>query len=311
VIVGAEHFDDAGVIDLGNGQALVQTIDFFPPVVDDPFDFGRIAAANSLSDVYAMGATPFSALNVVGFPCKKLDTRVLGDILAGGAAKIGEAGAALLGGHSIDDTEVLYGLAVTGLIRTNRVLTNSRARVGDRIVLTKPLGMGAMSTAAKKAQVDAGDLSTAIETMATLNAGGARAAQRVGVHAVTDVTGFGLMGHAAEMARASCVSIHFSASALPFTPGARRLADRGIVSGGAARSRTSLGGTVVVDPGVSNDIATLAFDAETSGGLLIAVAPDRCDALLQALSACATPCAVNVAVVGRAESEVLVTLDAD
>jgi len=194
----------------GGGPALVQTLDFFPPIVDDPRDFGQIAAANALSDIYAMGATPFSALNIVGFPTKELGLEILTEILAGGADKMREANVALLGGHSVEDAEVKYGLAVTGLVEADAFITNGGARPGDRLILTKPLGMGAVSTAIRNGKASADVTAAAVETMATLNAGAARAMQSVGANAVTDVTGFGLLGHAAEIAEASGVILELA-----------------------------------------------------------------------------------------------------
>ncbi len=213
--------DDAGIIALGDHQALVQSVDFFPPIVDDPRDFGRIAAANALSDLYAMRAMPFCALNLVGFPTKKLGLEVLGEILEGGAEKMREAQVALLGGHSVEDSEVKYGLAVTGLVDPARSLTNDGAEAGDLLVLTKPLGMGAVSTAIQQGKADEKQIEEAIRTMATLNLGASRASEKVEVHAATDITGFGLLGHAAEMARASKLTLVFHWQKLPLTSGAR------------------------------------------------------------------------------------------
>jgi selenide, water dikinase len=310
VIVGPESFDDAGVIDLGNGQALVQTVDFFPPVIDDPYEFGQIAAANSLSDIYAMGGMPLTVLNIVGFPSDKLPIAVLAEILAGGATKVREAGAAVLGGHSVKDAEIKYGLSVTGVVRRDQILTNGGARVGDRLVVTKPLGMGAITTGIKRQRTAPADVRAATATMATLNAGAARAVRAVGATAVTDITGFGLLGHGSEIARASNATLRFRWGLLPFTSGAAHLAQDGIVSGAAARSRTSLGDEAALDASVPHWAADLAFDAETSGGLLISVAPHQVDALLAALRAEQTPCAVVVGEVVAAESQVLVELTA-
>ena len=295
-MVGPDQLDDAGVIKLGDGRALVQTVDFFPPIVDDPYDFGRIAAANSLSDIYAMGATPFSVLNIVGFPRGKLDPSVLGDILRGGADKVAEAGAALLGGHSVEDAEIKFGLAVTGLVEEAKLLTNGGSKADDVLVLTKPLGMGALSTAINVSKASEEEIKQATEIMATLNASAARAMQEVGRHSVTDVTGFGLMGHATEMAQAADVTLEFDASKLPFADGALHYAGKKIVSGGVARNRSYLGERAEIESGVDPLIANLVFDAETSGGLLIAVDPSKADALIEALRKEQTPCA---AIVGR------------
>ncbi|MCC6360924.1 MAG: selenide, water dikinase SelD, partial [Phycisphaerales bacterium] len=202
LLVGSETFDDAGVFRLSEDLALVQTTDFFPPLVDDPYDFGRIAAANALSDVYAMGGEPLTCLNIVGFPDKELPPEVLVDILRGGAAVAREAGAVIVGGHSVRDAEVKYGMAVTGRVHPRRVLTNAGARPGDRLVLTKPLGSGVLCSAVKSGRMDASELAEAVSVMTALNKAGRDAAVAVGVHACTDVTGFGLIGHAFEMAEA-------------------------------------------------------------------------------------------------------------
>ncbi len=297
---GAETLDDAGVISVpGSDRALVQTLDFFPPIVDDPVDFGRIAAANALSDVYAMGADPFCALNLVGFPRSKLPMEVLGEILKGGAEKLAEAKAALLGGHSVEDSEIKYGLAVTGLVDPDRIVRNGGARPGDRLVLTKPLGMGAVSTAIQKRKGSAAEIAEAITTMATLNAAGALAMQAVDVHAGTDITGFGLMGHATEVAVASGATLVIDAGALPITPGARELARRGILSGGTRRNRRFLGSRIAIEAGVPEEIVSIIFDSETSGGLFIAVAEEEVDTLLTACREHGTRAA---AVVGRVEA---------
>jgi selenide, water dikinase len=282
------------VIDLGDGRALVHTVDFFPPILDDPYDFGRVAAANALSDVYAMGGVPISALNVVGFPLKTLGIDVLAEILAGGAAVVGEAGAALLGGHSVKDTEVKYGLAVTGLVSIAHLTTNRRAKPGDRLILTKPLGMGAISTAIKRQTATAESIDAAVAIMATLNAGAAVVMRTMPVHAATDITGFGLIGHAAELARAADVSIRFDAATLPLAPGVLALVAEGHTSGAMRRNRESLGAAVSIDAGVPAGYADVAFDAETSGGLLLAVPPDAAGDVVDALREQRTPCAVVI-----------------
>lgn len=306
VLHGPESLDDAGVIRVGD-TALVQTVDFFPPIVDDPRDFGRIAAANALSDVYAMGGTPLSVLNIVGFPAKTLDLEILGEILAGGSEKIAEAGAALLGGHSVEDQEVKYGLSVTGIVDPDRILTNGRAAPGDRLVLSKPIGMGAVTTSLQKDIAVDAQVAAAVETMATLNAGGLKAIQEIelgldspAVRSATDVTGFGLVGHATEMARASKTTIRLDLGSIPITLGAEDLAAKKCLSGGAGRNRAYLGDAVVVSPDASSARVDLAFDSETSGGLLIAVAPAHADRLIEALEKHGTPCA---AIVGEVLAE--------
>jgi len=293
VLHGAETFDDAGVIRISDEVALVQTVDFFPPIVDDPRDYGRIAAANSLSDVYAMGGEPLSALNIVAFPRKKLALEVLGEILAGAAETMTEANTALLGGHSVD-AELLFGLAVTGTVHPGKIVKNGGARPGDRLVLTKPLGMGAISTGMQREKAEEAEIRAAVESMAALNAAAAAAIRAVGVHAATDITGFGLMGHGTELAEASGVTLRLDASRLPFAIGARRLAERGILSGGSNRNRGFLGEKIAVEEGVPGDIVALAFDSETSGGLLIAVAAEKSDALVSACRERGTSCAAVI-----------------
>lgn len=288
---------------------MIQTVDFFPPIVDTPREFGQIAAANSLSDIYAMGAQPLTALNIVGFPRKQLDGDVLGEILAGGADKMREAEVALLGGHTVEDGEVKYGLSVSGIVDKDKLLTNGGAQVGDRLVLSKPLGMGAVSTSIQKGKEDPDHAAAAIRTMAELNAGAARALRKVDCHAVTDITGFGLMGHGSEVARASGVSLRFRAADLPLTPGARELAEAGVLSGGTARGRSFLKDNSQVGEGVSRAIADIAYDAETSGGLLMAVPEQDTDTLIQALQDEGTPCAVEIGHVEAAQGDLWVFLD--
>ncbi len=283
VLHGPGTLDDAGVIEIpGTGAAIVQTVDFFPPIVDDPHDFGRIAAANSLSDIYAMGGTPLSALNIVGFP-QELPVSLLGEILAGGAEKMEEANCALLGGHSVRDAEVKYGLAVTGTIDPAKMLTNGGARAGDVLILTKALGTGSVSTALNRNEVSTEVLMSATESMSTLNAGAANAALSCGVTAATDVTGFGLCGHGSEMAAASGVILEIHSAALPLLPGAEELAAQEIVSGGSKRNQQHLGSQLEVAPDVAAERLSLALDSETSGGLLLAIPDDQVDALRNSL----------------------------
>jgi selenide,water dikinase len=283
LLVSNSGFDDAGVAALSDDVALVQTVDFFPPVVDDPWWFGRIAAANALSDLYAMGADPFSALNIVVFPVEKLPLEVLSTILKGGADALNEAGVMMLGGHSVADEGVKYGVAVTGTVKPGEQVTNAGAEVGDRLYLTKALGTGCLTTAAKKGKLDAELLETAQEQMGALNRAAGEAMRAVGVHACTDVTGYGLIGHAHELAAASDVALTLSSSAMPLLPGARDMMKRGFASGGAARTLAHVGAALAVDDDVDDVDRKLAADSETSGGLLIAVAPDRAEALEAAL----------------------------
>ncbi len=280
LLVGSETSDDAGVVLIAPGLALVQTVDFFTPIVDDPYDFGRIAAANALSDVYAMGGTPLSALNLVAYPLERLGPDVLGEILRGGHDMLAEAGAMLVGGHSIDDPEPKYGLAVTGTVDPARVLTNASGRPGDALVLTKPLGVGAISTALKRGAAGPDELAAAVAAMTTLNAAAADAARVAGAHAATDVTGFGLLVHLHELALASGVAAVVDAGAVPALPGVEALLKGDdAVSGGSWRNRKHAEGFSAFAAGVPEWRRRLVCDATTSGGLLIAVAPDRLDAL--------------------------------
>lgn len=295
LLVGSEHFDDAGVFRLDDRTALVQTLDFFPPLVDDPFVFGQIAAANALSDVYAMGGEPLTAMNIVGFPDRKLSHDILVDILRGGHERVTAAGAVIVGGHSVRDTEIKYGLSITGRIDPNAVITNRGARPGDRLVLTKPIGSGTLTSAAKSGKIRPEDLTEAIEVMTHLNRSGRDAMVEVGVHAATDITGFGLVGHAFEMAEAGDVTLEIDAAAVPLLDRALHLAEKGTLTRAYKSTLAHLGERLAVDA-VEPTRVHLLCDAQTSGGLLISVADDRTDALLAALRrhrACAS------AVIGR------------
>ena len=274
LIVGRETFDDAGVFLLSDDLALVQTVDFFAPIVDDPYMFGQIAAANALSDVYAMGGEPLTALNIVGFPSGKLPLEVLTEILKGGQDKVHEAGALVVGGHTIIDEELKYGLAVTGRAHPNRLLTNAGARAGDRLVLTKPLGTGILATAAKQDRLAADGVARLQSTMALLNRDASRAAIDIGARCATDVTGFGLLGHGLHIARASGVSLRIRASDVPQLPGAADAWRSGVRTGGAERNEQYL--RDLVDWSSSSDVdRALLFDPQTSGGLLVAIPADR------------------------------------
>ena len=293
LLVGPENLADAGIFRLDAERALVQTVDFFPPIVDDPAWYGRIAAANALSDCYAMGGRPITVLNIVGWP-KELPGELLAQILNGGQEKIDEAGAALCGGHTVSDAEIKYGLSVTGLVHPDRILRNDTARPGDLLVLTKPLGMGAVSTAIKQEKIDEATALAAQVQMATLNKGAMEAALEVGVRASTDITGFGLCGHARNVANASRVTLRFDHQRVPAFPGALDLIRKGIVSGGVSRARKQTGDTFTIGPSVPAEMGDLCLDAETSGGLLLAVPAERADALVAALAARRTPCAAIV-----------------
>lgn len=260
------------------------TVDFFPPVVDDPEMYGAIAAANALSDCYAMGGRPLAALCIAGFP-EELPAATVEAIFRGGFAKVAESGAVVAGGHTVRHSEPMFGFAVTGEVHPEKKLTNERARPGDALYLTKPLGCGAITTGIKKGKTAPEHAAVAMRSMATLNARAAEAAVEAGASAATDVTGFGLLGHAANVARASGATLAFDAAALPFLPGALELAGQGVVSGGAARTRRALGGECGYGAGIADAIVSVALDAETSGGLLLAVPADRAGTLEADLSA--------------------------
>lgn len=282
LIVGTETFDDAGVYRLTDEIALVQTLDFFTPIVDDPFTFGQIAAANALSDVYAMGGVPITALNLVAFP-KGMEKEILAEILKGGAAKMEEAGVTLVGGHTVDDPEPKYGLSVTGVVHPDKVLTNARGRAGDVLVLTKPLGVGVITTALKNVALSPEAIQGAIRAMTTLNAYAAEAIKGFEVHAATDVTGFGFLGHLYEMAAGSGVAAHVHAGAVPYLPDAKTLAAEGHVCGGSKANRRHLEPHVSWSDEIDEVDKILLTDAITSGGLLLAVAPEHADGLIEQL----------------------------
>jgi selenide,water dikinase len=276
VLVGPSTADDAGVYRLTDELALVHTADFFTPIVDDPYDFGRIAATNALSDVYAMGARPVTALNLVAFSLEELGGDVLRKILRGGADVATAAGAAVVGGHSIDDREPKYGLAVTGVVHPDEVLTNAGGRAGDALVLTKPVGAGAISTAVKRRLAGDDAVARAVAVMTTLNADAAAAARGAGAHALTDVTGFGVLGHLHELTRASGVAAELDAGAVPAIDGALDLlADEAAVSGGSRRNAEHAAEFASFAEGIDPARRRLATDAMTSGGLLAAVPPAR------------------------------------
>lgn len=269
----------------------MQTVDFFTPVVDEPYWYGAIAAANSFSDVYAMGGTPLTALNLVCFPIGNAPADILADILRGGYDKAQEAGVVILGGHSVDDPEPKYGMAVTGVVHPQKVITNADAKPGDLLVLTKPLGTGIITTAAKFDECPADVLDEAIRVMATLNAGAAQAMQEVGVHSATDVTGFGLIGHLHQMAQASGVAIRLHARRVPLLPEAERLALQGNTTRGGSLNREYVADLLHFSDRVPLSLQHVLLDPQTSGGLVIAVEPECVSALLEALHARQTPCA--------------------
>jgi len=271
LLVGTETADDAGVFKLSEEMALVQTVDFITPIVDDPFLFGQIAAANSLSDVYAMGGKPLTALNVIGFPRLSLDLSILTEILRGGLEKIHEAGAVLVGGHTVEDAELKYGLSVTGTVHPRKILTNKASQAGDVLVLTKPIGTGIISTANKAEMADAEYLRGAAESMARLNQKEAEAMAQCRVHACTDITGFGLLGHVSEMARGSGLTFRLFYSRIPLLRGAKEYSGMGMVPGGAYCNQTHFGPEVSFSERVPEMEKVILYDPQTSGGLLIAV----------------------------------------
>jgi selenide,water dikinase len=281
LIVGAESFSDSGVYRLRDDLYIVQTLDFFPPLVDDPFVFGQIAAANSLSDVYAMGAKPITAMNIVGFPDDQLELSILSEILRGGAERVQAAGAVIVGGHTVRDTEIKYGMSITGVVSPDKMLTNSKAQPGDAIVLTKPLGTGFVTTAFKAKHCPDDVLDAAVASMVQLNAAVRDAPQAAGAHAMTDITGFGLAGHAGEVALASGVTIHLEVGRLPLLPGAVELVERGYKTRASASNRAYAAGHTRIEPGVDPLRVEFAFDAQTSGGLLISVPKERASRLVE------------------------------
>jgi selenide,water dikinase len=278
LLVGTETSDDAGVYRIADGIALVQTVDFFPPLVDNPYCFGQIAATNALSDVFAMNGRPLTVLNIVGFPDEDLPMSVLTEILRGAGERVSAAGAVTVGGHSLRDSEIKFGLSVTGIVEPSEVLTNAGARAGDRLVLTKPLGTGFITTASKKGECPAEVLGRAIDSMIQLNAVG-RDAWKIsgGVHAATDITGFGLAGHAAEMADGSDVTIEIEVSRLPVIEGSDPLAVSRYFSRATVSNREHLAHRYSVSPGADAKKIDYAFDPQTSGGLLVSISPERAD----------------------------------
>lgn len=274
LLVGLAKADDAAVYQLNEQQAIISTTDFFPPVVDDPYDFGAIAAANALSDIYAMGGQVLFAINLVAFP-DTLDKDILREILRGGAEKVAEAGGVIAGGHSVTDKEPKYGLAVTGVIDPAKVKTKGGARPGDVLLLTKPLGVGVVTTALKRGITEAGDVETAVSSMKRLNKQAAQAAQLAGATAMTDITGFGLLGHAHEMAHLGEVDFRFDVTKLPWLPGAVRYGQEQAFPGGMGRNLDYFGQWVTFGEQVSLLIQDMLFTPETSGGLLVAVPPTQ------------------------------------
>lgn len=296
VLIGSNTADDAAVYKLSADLALVHTTDFFTPIVDDPYDFGAIAATNALSDVYAMGGEPLNALNIVGFPDHLLEPEVLARILQGGAEKCKEAGIDIVGGHTIKAEEPIYGLAVTGKVHPDRVFSNAGGRPGDVLVLTKPIGLGIITTAAKNDADPKNAIADAIRIMTTLNRDGAEAARAVGVTAATDITGFGLLGHLRNVAAASGCSAEIEFSKVPVLDAAREYVESGVAPGGTHANWRFLNDWATYCDGVTKEHQLLLCDAQTSGGLLLAVAPEKADRLVEELVRRGTPAA---SVVGK------------
>lgn len=283
IIAGVNSLDDAGVYKLSDDTALIQTIDFFTPIVDDPFTFGQIAAANALSDVYAMGGTPLCAMNVVCFPAGKMDINILKEIIAGCIEKVHEAGAHLIGGHSVKDDELKFGLAVTGIVHPEKVMTNKVERESDRLVLTKPLGNGIINTAHKGGMASEEAVEKSIHSMVMLNRRASEIMREYDVSACTDVTGFGLLGHAMEMVETTRFGIQFDSSAIPYIQEAKAYAKSGLLPGGLHNNRKYREQSVDIAPEVQPWLADILYDPQTSGGLLIALAADDAEKLVSML----------------------------
>jgi selenide,water dikinase len=295
--VDASGADDAAVVRLTDDRALVLTTDFFTPIVDDPAAFGRIAAANALSDVYAMGGRPLYCLSLVGWPRDVLPLEVLGEVIRGAGEVVREAGAVIVGGHSIDDPEPKFGLVAVGEVDPRRMTTNAAARPGDVLVLTKPVGTGIVATAIKRGEAAAAVADAALRSMTALNAAAAEAGRAAGVRAATDVTGFGLLGHLRSMLAASGCAAELHAGAVPLLPGVRDLAAAGHVPGGSKRNLEAVAASTTFDGGIDDLTRIILADAQTSGGLLLCVAPDRADALLADLGRRGTPAAARLGTV--------------
>jgi selenide,water dikinase len=283
IIAGMERAEDAGVYKLRDNLALVQTTDFFTPTVDDPYEFGRIAVTNAVSDVYAMGGKPITALNIVCFPKDTMDFAILREVLKGGLDQMHEAGVILLGGHSVDDPEIKYGIAVTGVIHPDKVVHNNTAKPGDKLILTKPLGTGIISTAIKRGKASKAAIARVTESMTTLNRTASELMVAAGAHASKDITGFGLLGHASEMIQGMNIGMNIDGAAIPIFPEALQYAGEGMVPGGTGRNRDYRQHMVDMDPSVPPLTQDILYDPQTSGGLFIAIAPSRATKLLKDL----------------------------
>jgi selenide, water dikinase len=294
MLVGTETSDDAGVYRLRSDLAIVNTVDFFTPIVDDPYVFGQIAATNSLSDVYAMGGEPKTCLNIVCFPKGKMEMDVLGDILRGGADKVKESGAVIIGGHSIIDEEIKYGMAVTGVIHPDKIFRNVGVQAGDALVLTKPLGTGIVTTALKRGKASQESVDEAVQAMTTLNAAASAVMRKFFVHACSDITGFGILGHALGMASGSGVTMVLESAKLPVIQQAARLAEKGYITGGCKRNRDYLKDKITIEPSIREGLVEVAMDPQTSGGLLIALAKRDAAKLIEELQAAGVKTATEV-----------------
>jgi len=300
-------FEDAGVYKITKDLAIIQTVDYFTPIVDDPYAFGQIAAVNALSDVYAMGGKPITAMNLVCFPSKTMDISILKEILQGGLEKIKEAGAILVGGHSVDDPELKYGLSVTGTVHPDRVILNSEARPGDKLILTKPLGTGIINTAIKAGMADEKSITEVTAQMAMLNKMAAELMQEIGVHACTDVTGFGLLGHACEMIQNGNIGLEIDHKTIPILPKAPEYARTGLVPAGTYRNR-DFRASMVEFKNVPEWTSDILFDPQTSGGLLISVSPEKAGILLSKLHNEGVPEAVVVGtIVAKPAGKIIVS----
>ena len=307
VLVGFETADDAGVYLLSEDLALVQTVDFFTPIVDDPFDYGRIAALNSINDVWAMGGTPLTALAITCFPKKGLDHTLLTRIMQGGLQALTEHNVALIGGHTVDNNQILFGYSVTGTIDPRRIITNSAARPNDVLILTKPIGTGVVSTGIKFGKTGAEAIDVALATMLLPGGDAAEAMREAGVRAATDVTGFALLGHAWELARASHATIEIDSKKVPLLPGVLELVKQGCLTSGDRTNRQYVGSDIEVRPSVSEDLLHLLYDPQTAGGMLISVAEDKADALLARLRRTYTAVAIIGRIVERGAHSLLIT----
>jgi selenide, water dikinase len=294
MLVGTETGDDAGVYRLRPDLAIVNTVDFFTPIVDDPYIFGQISAANSLSDVYAMGGDPVTCMNIVCFPKGKMDIEILGEILKGGAEKVKESGAVVIGGHSIIDEEIKFGMAVTGVIHPDKIFRNVGVQEGDVLILTKALGTGIIATALKKGKASDESVNEAVKSMTTLNAAASMVARKHSVHACSDVTGFGILGHALGMASGSGVTLVIESAKMPLLRGAPRLAEKGYITGGCKRNREYLSDKMTIDKSIREGLVEIALDPQTSGGLLLAVAKRHAAKLVEDLHAAGVTHATEV-----------------